>query len=181
MNSKYSTLYTDTEIGNYEYSLAKHINKHHKDNPLPSTGVCVLNGGVMFYTGVMKYLAFDIRMDFVKVSTYEGTEKMPASRYEFNQVGNKIADGQRLYVFDDIIDSGETAMILGTRYKQLYNPAEMILCSLIRRDSTPIDELKTLYSEVWSGFTTDEWCFGKGMDDENGFMRQLPMIMKLNK
>lgn len=180
----YNVLYTGGEIETRITSLARHINAYHKEAPLPSTWVCVLDGGFRFFSDVTKYLAFDAKTDFCKVSSYIGTEKSGNTKFQRfvddNDIDLHIEPNQRIYIFDDIADSGETAKMVAEYYEANSSPVELILCTVARRKNTPIEDLKKHYSEIWSLFEIeDEWLVGYGMDNDSGFMRQIPSILKL--
>lgn len=182
----YNVLYTNTELQGWEMSLGRRMNDYHKLNPLPSTAVCVLDGGYQLFTKASQYAAFDLKLDFCKVSSYEGTEKVGKPRLQRFRDENgfdlPIDSNNRIYVFDDIIDSGETAKVIAEYYEANFRPAELILCTVVDKAHAPLVELQKYYSQIWSGFhINNEWLVGYGMDNPEGFMRQSPSILKLNK
>lgn len=180
----YNVLYTNNDIELSIKSMASFLNGYHKSNPLPSTWVCILDGGFRFFSDITRYLAFDGNVDFCKVSSYDGLKKSGNTQFQrFKDTSGfdlHIEPGQRIYVFDDIADSGETAKMVAEYYEANAAPAELVLCTVARRKTLPIDELKKHYSEILSLFEVeDEWLVGYGMDNPNGFMRQIPSILKL--
>lgn len=182
---KYNIMYTNTEIEGWEMSLGRRLNDYHKQNPLPSTAVCVLDGGFQLFTRAIRYAAFDLNLDFCKVSSYSGTEKLGKPKLQRFKDDSGIFDlpinkNQRIYVFDDVIDSGETAKVIAEYYEANFQPAELILCTVVDKSHAPLEELKKYYSQIWSGFHIEnEWLVGYGMDNPQGFMRQSPTILKL--
>lgn len=181
---KYNVLYTSGEIETRIKSMATHINSYHKESPLKSTWVCVLDGGYRFFSDITRYLAFDAHVDFCKVTSYTGTEKSGNTRLQrFTDADGTdlyIEPNQRIYVFDDIADSGETAKLIAEYYEANGAPVELVLCTCARRKTTPLEELRKYYSEVWSMFELeDEWLVGYGMDNPHGYMRQIPSILKM--
>lgn len=182
----YNVMYTGNQLEQWEMSLGHKLNEYHKENPLPSTAVCILDGAFQFFPRTLRYTAFDINIDFCKVTSYAGTEKSG----EFQLQRFKDSDGydknlepnQRIYIFDDILDSGETAKKVAEYYQANFNPAELILCTAFIRASSPVDDLKQYYSKIYGGFTIeDEWLVGYGMDNPDGFMRQSPSVLKMKK
>lgn len=181
---KYNIMYTNTEIEGWEMSLGRRLNDYHKSNPLPSTAVCVLHGGFQLFTRSIRYAAFDLDLDFCKVSTYSGTEKRfkPKIQRFKDDSGFDLPLNlnQRIYIFDDVIDSGDTAKAIAEYYETNFMPAELILCTVVDKSHAPLEELKKYYSQIWSGFHIEnEWLVGYGMDNPQGFMRQSPTILKL--
>ena len=183
---KYNVLYTNTQIEGWEMTLGSLINDYHKRDPLPSTAVCVLDGGYQLFTRATRYVAFDLNLDFCKVSTYSGTEKTfkpKIQRFKDDSGFDlPLKSNQRIYVFDDVIDSGDTAKAIAEYYEANFMPVELILCAVVDKKHAPLEELKQYYSEIWTGFhIDDEWLVGYGMDNPDGFMRQSPSILKMKK
>lgn len=182
----YNIMYTSNQLEEWEISLGYRLNDYHRANPLPSTAVCILDGGFQFFTRTIRYAAFDLNIDFCKVSSYLGTEKTGTFQiqrfkdhdgYEIN-----LEPNQRIYIFDDILDSGETAKKVAEYYQENFNPAELILCTAFVRKNCPIAELEKYYSKIHNGFKIDdEWLVGYGMDNPQGFMRQAPSVLKMKK
>jgi hypoxanthine phosphoribosyltransferase len=182
----YNVLYTQNDIEARNMSIGAKINAYHKEDPLPSTWVCILDGGFRFFSDVTRYLAFDAKIDFCKVTSYDGTEKSEKAQIQRfkDEDGYDLPIGSlnRIYVFDDIADSGDTAKMVAEYYEANFMPTEMILCTVARRESTPVEELKKYYTDVWSLFQIeDEWLVGYGMDNPKGYMRQIPSILKMKK
>jgi len=181
----YNIMYTGNQLEQWEMSLGHKLNEYHKLNPLPSTAVCLLDGAFQFFPKTLRYLACELKIDFCKVTSYSGTEKSGFQMQRFNDLDGteiNIAAGQRIYIFDDILDSGETAKKVAEYYEANFKPAELILCTAFVRTSSPVDELKQYYSQIYSGFQIkDEWLCGYGMDNLDGFMRQSPSVLKIKK
>lgn len=182
----YNVLYTNTEIERSVKSIASHINDYHRANPKPSAWVCVLSGGFRFFSDITRYLAFDGTVDFCKVRTYLGTNKIGKTDIQrFKEISGseiELAKGQRIYIFDDILDSGETAIQLAKYYNDRFEPSELVLCTVARRKTSPLAEVEKYYSKIISIFEIeDEWLIGYGMDNPDGFMRQIPSILKYKK
>jgi len=176
----YDVLVTDAEIEEYCQSLARYITSEYlKDPATPVTALCVLNGGFMFFANVIKYLPFDIDVKFVKIKTYVGTEK--SSDYEMNFL-ETIAPDNNILIFDDILDSGHTAELLATRLSQTVPFKSIKLYTLAARSKgydSVIARLREIgYVDFAHRILTDEWLVGYGMDNVDGFMRQVPYILK---
>ena len=50
--------------------LAKKINDEHRDDPTPVVMVCVLNGGFMFFSDLVKAITIPIEIDFIRCKSY---------------------------------------------------------------------------------------------------------------
>ena len=58
------------EINEGIQKIADTINKKHKDDPTPVLMVCVLRGGFMFFSDLLKKIKVDIEIDFLRCSSY---------------------------------------------------------------------------------------------------------------
>jgi hypoxanthine phosphoribosyltransferase len=186
ISDPYNILFTSTQIEAWQLSMGHRINAFHKNDPLPSTAVCVLTGGYHVFSGITKYMAFDLNLDFCKVESYSGTEKIQKPTLQrFKDIEGydlPIKPNQRIYVFDDVIDTGEAAKMVAEYYEANFQPAELILCTVVNKSKEAVKELEKYYSHIWYGFEVeDEWLIGYGMDNPQGFMRQSPSILKMKK
>ena len=50
--------------------LAKQINDVHRGDPTPVVMVCVLNGGFMFFSDLVKAITIPIEIDFIRCKSY---------------------------------------------------------------------------------------------------------------
>lgn len=183
----YNVLITSTQIDAWEMSMGHRLNEFHKKDPLPSTAVCVLKGGYHVFSGVTRYMAFNIDLDFCMTKSYEGKEKSGNTYFQRFQDPDgydlPIKPNQRIYVFDDVIDSGETGKVIAEYYEANAKPAEMIFISTVCKSKEAAEELKQYYSHIWYGFEADknDWLVGGGMDNLEGFMRQSRSILKMKE
>ena len=78
--------------------------------------VCVMKGGFMFFSDLIKHIQYPIEVDFVQCKSYEGqTQK------EFSIIKKSEADvkDKTVFIIDDILDSGNTMRILIEHFKKL--------------------------------------------------------------
>lgn len=180
---KYNIMYTNTEIEGWELSLGRNINEYHRMNPLPSTAVCVLDGGMQLFTRVVRYAAFDLNLDFCKVSSYYNNPKVQRFRDNSGIFELPIEPNQRVYIFLDGIDTGNTAKNIAEYYEANCNPAELILCTIFDKNKHSVENLTKYYSKIWSGFHINQSDFlvGYGMPNSKGFMWQSPTILRIKE
>lgn len=187
ISDPYNVLITNTQIQGWEISMGHKINEYHRNFPMPSTAVCVLKGGYHVFSGITRYLAFNLDLDFCMTKSYEGTEKSGNTYFQRFQDSEgydlPVKSNQRIYVFDDVIDSGETGRIVAEYYEANARPAELILCAAVCKNKEVAEELREYYSHVWYGFEADkdDWLVGYGMDNLEGFMRQSPSVLKMKE
>ena len=132
--------------------------------------VGVLKGVVMFFGDVVKKVTIPCQIDFMWISSYEGTEsaKMIVKR----DVSENIK-GRHVIILEDIFDTGNS---LDFTYKHLLakEPASLKICTLLDKPErrNPAVTLKPDYV----GFTIpNEFVVGYGLDF-NEHYRNLPYI-----
>ena len=65
--------------------------------------VCVLKGGFMFFSDLLKHINYPIEVDFVKCSSYDGqSQKVLEMHYD---IETDVTD-KTVFLVDDILDSG---------------------------------------------------------------------------
>jgi len=140
--------------------------------------VCILRGGVMFLTDLMRRITTPHAIDFMAISSYGSgaRESTGAVRITMDLSGDIC--GRNVLLVEDIIDSGNTISsvlnLLGSR-----QPKSLKVCTLLdkytrREGDVPID---------YCGFKIeDKFVFGYGLDLDE-FHRNLPFIgvVDLNK
>ena len=85
--------------------IAKKINDEHKDDPTPVVLVCILNGGFMFFSDLVKQITIPIEIDFIRCKSYFGRKQ--GDLVVSKDLETKIK-GKHVYLVDDILDSGNT-------------------------------------------------------------------------
>lgn len=165
-------LFTKQELEKAVENIAWHINEKLSYNlyhPKEVVFICVLNGAFMFFSDLMKQIAYPCQVDFIRVKSYVKKESTEITLTKDIELDIK---GKIVYLVDDIYDSGKTVAWL---LKHLYNhsPEEIIPVTLFAKQN------KTLPGNLIAGiFLKDEtFIHGYGLDDENGFNRNLPFIL----
>ncbi len=103
---KRSVLYTHEQIIKAIEGLAKEISADYGDGLLC---VCVLKGAFMFFSELVKRMDGDVRVDFVRVSSYNGNK---AGTLKLLLDLNEDVAGKDILLVEDIIDSGATVSYL---------------------------------------------------------------------
>lgn len=132
--------------------------------------VGVLKGVVMFFGDIIKKITIPCQIDFMWISSYEGTEsgKMIVKR----DISSDIK-GRHVIILEDIFDTGNS---LDFTYKHLLakEPASLKICTLLDKPErrNPAVTLKPDYI----GFTIpNKFVVGYGLDF-NEYYRNLPYI-----
>jgi len=152
--------------------MAEQMNRDLKDkNPL---FLCILNGSFMFAADLLKNLEFACEIQFVKVSSYHGTQ----SSGKIQQVLglSQPVKGRRLVIIEDIIDSGLTIDFL-QKQLALAEPKSMSICSLLVKPKA----LKVALEIAYTGFEVEnEFLVGYGLDYD-GLGRNLRHLYQVDK
>jgi len=151
--------------------LAKKINDEHRNDSTPVVMVCILNGGFMFFSDLVKQITVPIEIDFIRCKSYYGRKQ--GDLVVTKDLETKIK-GKHVYLVDDILDSGNTMKAV-SNFLKVKEPKSITPVVTIYKESVDFDKvLHILYQETDSLF--DPWYIGYGMDDENGHNRNLSTI-----
>ena len=151
--------------------LAKKINDEHRDDPTPVVMVCVLNGGFMFFSDLVKEITIPVEIDFIRCKSYY-------SRKQGDLVISKDLEtkikGKHVYLVDDILDSGNTMKAV-SKFLQVKEPKSITPIVAIYKENGDFKKVyHILFQDCDSVF--DPWYIGYGMDDEKGHNRNLNTI-----
>lgn len=120
--------------------------------------ICVLNGAFMFFADLVRAIEMPCTVDFIQVSSYEGTET--TGNITFIKEPQFSIEGRHVILVEDIIDTGITMSYLLPHLKK-QNPASLALASLLSKPSRRQREVLIDYL----GFEIeDAYVFGYGLD-----------------
>ena len=164
-------LFNQNQIEKRIDEIATQIFNRHKSEKRPIILICVLNGGFMFYSELVKKLSsLDPKCDFIKVKSYEGQER---GDLEIKLRESLEMQDNHVYIIDDIYDSGVTMDTLRKHF--IYEGAASVqIVTLVKR---AINEIDLPAGSIYGFEITDEWVVGYGMDDEHHQKRSLPHIL----
>jgi hypoxanthine phosphoribosyltransferase len=149
--------------------LGQEISVDYKDKDLLL--ICILRGGVLFLTDLMRQISVPHAIDFMAVSSYGAGARSTSGEVRITlDLTTSITDRNVLLV-EDIIDSGNTIAsvleLLRTRH-----PKSLRVCALLDKQvprdvDVPID---------YRGFSIpNKFVFGYGLDLDE-YYRDLPFI-----
>ena len=133
--------------------------------------ICILKGGVMFLTDLMRHITIPHEIDFLSVSSYGRGARTTTGNVRIDMDLKEEVTGKHLLIVEDIIDSGHTLRFV-MDVLLARKPASVRLCTLLDKPSRrtipiPID---------YTGFIIeDKFVFGYGLDLDEKF-RNLPFI-----
>ncbi|PCI29038.1 MAG: hypoxanthine phosphoribosyltransferase [SAR324 cluster bacterium] len=131
--------------------------------------IVLLKGSFVFAADLARAVDGDVRLDFMKVSSYEGENSTGEVRI-LKDLDEKI-NGRHVLVIEDIIDTGLTLTKIMDVLKGR-NPASLEICTFLNKPSRRLKEVDVKYS----GFEIeDKFVIGYGLDYDQKY-RQLPYI-----
>ena len=153
--------------------LAKEIEKDYAGKNLVCVGL--LKGSVMFMSDLIKAIDLDLRIDFMKVSSYgSGTDSTGVVKI-LKDVDVDLA-GKDVLIVEDIIDTGLTIVNVKD-FLAKKNPNSIKVCTLLDKPSRRKVEVKGEYV----GFEIpDEFVVGYGLDLDEKY-RNIPFVGKFVK
>ena len=154
--------------------LGVEISQDYKDKDLHL--ICILRGGILFLTDLMRQISIPHTIDFMAISSYGVGDRESSGQVRLTMDLRDPIKGRNVLLVEDIVDSGYTLAsvlgLLGTR-----KPASLKVCTLLdkaerRETEVPID---------YVGFVIpNKYVFGYGLDLDE-FYRELPFIGVVNE
>lgn len=156
-------LIEEYKIDRHVRALAHKITEEHRNsgNQYPPVMICVLNGSFMFFTDLVKDMGIDCEIDFIRPKSYEGRDN--SKGVTFTKELEIHLKGKRVYIVEDIVDTGDTMMEILFRVNDKM-PLDVKIVTLVHRKGNqfPVDH--------YCFEIGDEWVVGYGFDD-NGLKR----------
>jgi len=150
--------------------LGEEISRDYEDKEIMA--ICILRGGVMFLTDLIRHIKPPVAIDFMGVSSYGVGSRSSDGQVRITlDLTTSIGGKHVLIIVEDIIDSGNTLSsvieMLRTR-----NPASLEVCTLLNKFSRREVDVPIKYC----GFDIpDKFVFGYGLDMDE-YYRNLPFI-----
>ena len=168
-NIPYETLISEDELQNRIKELGQQISADYAGQDLLL--LCILKGGVLFLTDLMRQLSIPHEIDFLAVSSYGKEIRESTGVVRILKDLDEPIKGRSILIVEDIVDTGHTLTYI-SNILQARQPTSLKICTLLdkkerRRVDIPVD---------YVGFPIpDKFVFGYGLDlDEK--LRNLPFI-----
>jgi hypoxanthine phosphoribosyltransferase len=132
--------------------------------------ICILRGGVMFLSDLMRQISVPCTVDFMAVSSY-GTSRKSTGQVRINMDLTEDIQDRNVLLVEDIVDSGYTiASVLD--FLETRHPKTLRVCTLLNKPERREVEVPIHYC----GFTIpNKFVFGYGLDMD-AYYRNLPFI-----
>lgn len=133
--------------------------------------VCILRGGVVFLTDLMRHISVPHGIEFMAVSSYGAGKRESNGQVRLTLDLNTDVKDRDVLLVEDIIDSGHTLSqvieLLSTR-----KPHSVNICTLLDKEERREVEVPIRYR----GFSIpNKFVFGYGLDLDE-YYRNLPFI-----
>ena len=149
--------------------IANQINNEYAGKEI--TLICILKGSVFFTVDLAKKINGDVKLEFIRVSSYEGASTESSGEIKMKLDLKDSIQGKDVIVIEDIIDTGRTLSYL-IEYLKMKKPNSVKLCALLDKKERRICEVHVDYT----GFEIpDEFVVGYGLDVDEKY-RNLPYI-----
>jgi len=134
--------------------------------------VCVMDGGFMFFSDLIKKIKYPIEVDFVKCSSYDGqSQKVLEIHYD---IETNVKD-KTVFLVDDILDSGQTMNALKEHY-EILGAKQVETVSAVYKENLDFPDHLFIYQQKEN---ENPWYIGYGMDGPKGYSRNLDTIHTL--
>jgi hypoxanthine phosphoribosyltransferase len=138
--------------------------------------ICILRGGILFLTDLMRRITVPHSIDFMAISSYGVGARQASGQVRLTMDLRDDIQGRHVLLIEDIVDSGHTlSSVLGLLATR--NPASLKVCTLLdkaerRETEVPLD---------YVGFVIpNKYVFGYGLDLDE-FYRELPFVGVVNE
>ncbi len=136
--------------------------------------VCVLKGGIVFLSDLMRHLSISVEIDFIAVSSY-GTSTRSSGVVKIIKDLDVSIEDRHVIIVEDIVDTGLTLRYLLENFRTRL-PASLKVCALLDKPERRLLEINADYS----GFDIpDKFVVGYGLDCSEKY-RNLPDICVLD-
>jgi hypoxanthine phosphoribosyltransferase len=144
---------------------------HNKDLHL----VCILRGGVLFLTDLMRQITIPHTIDFMAISSYGVGARQTSGLVRLNMDLKDDIHNRDVLLVEDIVDSGHTLSSV-LELLAVRKPNSLKICTLLDKSERREADVKIDYC----GFVIpDKFVFGYGLDLDE-YYRDLPFIGTVN-
>lgn len=174
---EFEPLFGAAEIQARVAALGRQITRDYAGRDGDLVVVGVLKGALVFMADLIRHLPGQVTCDFLRLSSYEGTESTGSVRFDFD-LTQPIA-GKHVLIVEDIVDTGLTMTFL-LEALEVRKPASLKLCTLLHKPA----RTKRPVPIEYTGFTIeDRFVIGYGLDLEGRYrnldhIRALPVAKK---
>ncbi|HKZ70188.1 MAG TPA: hypoxanthine phosphoribosyltransferase [Anaerolineales bacterium] len=133
--------------------------------------ICILRGGVMFLTDLVRRISVPVAMDFMAVSSYGVGARSSSGQVRIAMDLNVSITDRHVILVEDIVDTGHTiAAVL--EMLETRRPTSLKVCTLLDK----AERREVVVPIHYRGFEIpNKYVFGYGLDLDE-YWRNLPFI-----
>lgn len=137
--------------------------------------ICVMNGGIILTSDLMRAIGIDVRLDYLQVARYR--DKTVGGSLHWLKEPQLSLEGQTVVIVDDIYDEGYTMEEL-VSYCDKHGAKEVITTVLLykQKSSQQVGNKPDIHGLQ----VTDRYVYGYGMDYK-GYLRNIPAIYAITE
>jgi hypoxanthine phosphoribosyltransferase len=164
-------LLDDVTLQNRIQELGREISEAYRHATEDILLICILKGGVLFLTDLMRSISIPHAIGFMAVSSYGVGNRRSTGEVRILMDIDQQVRGKHIILVEDIIDSGNTLSYILMQLSAR-QPASLEVCCLLSKPARrEVDiPVKFLGFEI-----ADKFVFGYGLDLDEKF-RNLPFI-----
>ncbi len=167
---------TAEEIDETCKRLGKELTKKYKNSESIPVFVCILKGAVLFFTDLIKYCDFPMAIDFLQVTSYDGTSSTGVIHLKKDLTEN--VTGRDVVFVEDVVDTGLTLNYIKQYIQIKYNPKSISVVCLV--DKTPLRKVDFHVDYVGLHLKENKFLCGYGFDYHE-IVRNIPYLYVPNK
>ena len=134
------------------------------------TFICVLNGGFMFFSDLVKRIKYPIKIDFIQCKSYNDNQQQELTIIK--DIDSDIREHSG-FIVDDILDSGNTMKHLQTHLgAERHGAKNIFTVTVVHKENVDFPNNYYIYKQPKN---VNPWYVGYGMDDK-GYNRNLNSI-----
>ena len=169
-NDVEKVLVSEEEINRAVTKIAGEIDRDYDESGKKLVLLAILKGSVVFMGDLMKKIRRPVEIDFMRVSSYTGTETRGKVDILLDLHRNDLADSD-IIIVEDIVDSGKTLSYL-TDYLMLKGANSVKCATMLDKPS----RRKVPFTPDYTGLMIpDYFVVGYGLDYDEKY-RTLPYI-----
>ncbi|KQC11400.1 MAG: hypoxanthine phosphoribosyltransferase [Candidatus Cloacimonas sp. SDB] len=164
---------SEEELNNKVKELGQRITADFKEeNPIL---ICILRGGAIFMSDLIKQIDTPLEIDFMSVSSY-GRNSSSSGIVKIRKDIDVDIQNRHVIIVEDIVDTGLTLDYISD-YLKNHNPRSVSICTLLDKPEAHKLDLKIDYTGFKIG---NDFVVGYGLDFAEKY-RNLPYIGILKK
>jgi hypoxanthine phosphoribosyltransferase len=161
-------LISEEEIRVKVKELGELITRDYQDKELLVVGI--LKGSVVFMGDLIREIKLPLHIDFMEVSSYEGTATESSGAVRILKDLKSNIEGKNILIVEDVIDTGLTLGYL-LDILEARKPGSMKICTFLNKPSRRKVNLKADYNGYDipdEGSGNWYWCSGSSLVAKNG-------------